>query len=570
MSKYYKDIYKSLKEFKHNSIFFVLLKYTVILVIIPLVILLLFVLKTSYDRLYSDFTSTASQISATSLNSINNIIDDTSLRNEVANNSDCLALLRYDIAKTDAHTVSMHVSGFRNTLSFFKNNNPAISNIILYSKHNNYIFSLLGSGTPETYYDTQWLDSSQKSNYTCETEYKGSTTINICSYINPNSRYAGLLVLQIDKNYIMNLLAPASQKNLLTSFYFVSPQNGETISDLNTNKEKKTGKNSVVIEKETSNGALNLKMIASVYPDNYFTISILPMTVFLIFLSLFMAIMISYFISLKFYSTIRSILLVLNSSNEEVPNVTSAEIEFINKRILSSLSYKQLDVNLAPNFLALRKSQALVLQSQINPHFLFNTLNLVNATIYEEAGHETKSMQIINLLSSLFTELIDTASYITTVEAEIEYAKKYLEIELLKCCSCFDVVWDISPETKPLYTAKMILQPIIENAVLHGIKAVFEEKRGLLSIKAYTEGGSLHFSVSDNGRGFDPQKLEKIHEKMKQDYAPERNHIGIINVHNRIKLFFGDEYGLTVNSSSAGSEILFKLPIIEKLSSDEK
>lgn len=567
MSKYYKDIYRLLKEFKHNSIFFVLLKYTVVLVIIPLLILLALIMRASYDRLYSDFTNTAKQIGTTSLSAINAIVDDSSVRNEIANSSACLSLLKYSTRDMENHTVSKHVSGLKRVLSFFKTNNPAVSNIILYSKYNNYVFSLNGSGTLDTYYDTQWYDPARKASYVSETTYKDKTTLNICSYINPHSKYAGLLVIQLDKSYIESLLASGSQENVLTAFYLVSPIDGTVISDLNPTGTKPVGKKNTVIEKETKNNALTLRMVASVYPENYFTVSILPMTLLLVLLSLSMAFLISYVISVKFYSTIRSILLVLNSSGEEIPNVTRAEIEFINKRILNSLSFKQLEDNLAPNFLALRKSQALVLQSQINPHFLFNTLNLVNATIYEEAGHETKSMQIIGLLSELFTELIDTTSYITSVESEIEYAKKYLEIELIKCCNTFDVSWNISPDVLPLYTIKMILQPIIENAILHGIKALPDTKRGLLSIEAYTQNGCLIFTVSDNGNGFSPEQLEKIRKKMELDFVPERNRIGVINVHGRIKLIFGNGYGLKIDSSENGSKITIKLPAVDRLDS---
>lgn len=567
MIKHYKEFFRLLKEFKFNSIFFVMLKYTVVLIIIPLIILLALILRASYGRLYSDFTSTAKQISTTSLNTVNNLIDDTSIRNEIANSTACLSLLRYNTSTMETFAVSKNVSGFKRVISFFKTNNPAISNIILYSKYNNYVFSLSGSGTLDTYYDTQWYRPNEKSNYITETTYKDKTTVNICSYINPRSKYAGLLVLQLDKNYLTELLSSSSQENISTAFYFVSPQSGETISDLTPDNAKKIGKKSITIEKETTNNILNLRMMASVYPENYFTISILPMVLLLVLLSLSMAFLISYIISLKFYSTIRNILLVLNSSEEEIPNVTRAEIEFINKRILDSLSYKQIEENLAPNFLALRKSQALVLQSQINPHFLFNTLNLVNATIYEEAGHETKSMQLINLLSELFTELIDTTSYLTSVESEIEYAKKYLKIEQIKCCNCFDVYWDIEPDVLPLYTIKMILQPIIENAILHGIKALPEGKRGKLSIEAYVREGCLVFTIADNGRGFSPERLESIRQKMELDFVPERNRIGIINVHGRIKLIFGNGYGLKIDSSENGTKITIKLPAVDRLNS---
>ncbi len=567
MSKYYADIYKLIKKFKHNSIFFVLLKYTIVLVIIPLLILLAFVMHSSYNRLYSDFESTAKQISTTSLNSINNIIDDVAVRNEIVNSSSCLSLLRYNTASMEMYTVSKHVSGFDKVVSFFKTNNPAISNIILYSKYNNYVFSLKGSGTLDTYYDTQWYDYVNKSSYAFETKYKDKTFINVCSYINPRSKYAGLLVIQLDKDYIVDLLASSSQENVSTAFYFTSSLDGKVISDLTSGDAKPIGKKNIVIEKETENSTLSFKTVASVYPENYFTMSILPMSLLLVLLSISMAFLISYVISLKFYSTIRDILLVLNSSEEEIPNVTRAEIEFINKRILDSVSYKQLEVNFAPNFLALRKSQALVLQSQINPHFLFNTLNLVNAMIYEEAGHETKSMQVITLLSELFTELIDTTSYITSVESEIEYAKKYLDIELIKCCNRFDVDWNISPEVMPLYTVKMILQPIIENAVLHGIKALPDDKRGKLSIEAYLENDCLTFTIGDNGKGFNPAKLEEIQNKMKLDFVPERSSIGIINVHGRIKLIFGDGFGLKIYSSENGSKIIIRLPKIDRLDS---
>lgn len=175
----------------------------------------------------------------------------------------------------------------------------------------------------------------------------------------------------------------------------------------------------------------------------------------------------------------------------------------------------------------------------MNPHFLFNTLSLVNSLIIEETGADTEAVMVIDTLSELLHSSLDTKIYIVSVEDELEYAKKYVDIELIKNDYNFIVEWDISPEVLNMQTLKMVLQPIIENAIFHGIGSKTDDDIGKIVISAYTKNDNLLFCIQDNGTGIEPHRLTALINSLSMNEFVETKHIGLSNVNNRINLLYG-------------------------------
>lgn len=204
-----------------------------------------------------------------------------------------------------------------------------------------------------------------------------------------------------------------------------------------------------------------------------------------------------------------------------------------------------------------RKSEIRALQAQINPHFLYNTLDTI---IWMSAGGKNDEVvEVTSALAHLFRTSISKGDNLVTLHNEIENIKSYLTIQKMRYGDRLTYRVDAWPDTLRLMTPKLILQPIVENAVYHGIK--LSPGGGEILIRAKREEDVLLLTVEDNGVGMTAEQMEKL-------FIPRENTdrgIGIINVNNRIKLCFGEAYGLRYASSpGTGTRVEIRLPIIEE------
>ncbi len=192
------------------------------------------------------------------------------------------------------------------------------------------------------------------------------------------------------------------------------------------------------------------------------------------------------------------------------------------------------------------------LQSQINPHFLYNSLSLINWKALE-ADKEDIS-QITLALSKFYRTALNKGKNTLRVAEEIENVKSYLHIQQVMHDDSFDVEYDISPEILEYEVPNLILQPIVENAIEHGIE-LLEEGRGKLIISGYTEGKLIILSVKDNGVGMEQEKAQSILSENSKGY-------GVRNVNERLKICYGPDYALQIYSErNKGTEVKVRLPI---------
>lgn len=212
-----------------------------------------------------------------------------------------------------------------------------------------------------------------------------------------------------------------------------------------------------------------------------------------------------------------------------------------------------------------RKSELEVLQSQINPHFLYNTLN----SVVRMAG-SGKSEDVITMITSLskfFRISLSRGKTIITVQEELEHIRNYLIIQKIRYKNKFD--FEITAEEQALscQTLKLLLQPLVENAIYHGIEYMVDE--GHIHISASVKDGKLLFEVRDNGLGIPPEKLEQL--LTGQVRSEEGSGVGVRNVQQRIKLSFGDEYGLHVESiQEEGTTVQVWLPLLRQEGGEEE
>lgn len=192
-----------------------------------------------------------------------------------------------------------------------------------------------------------------------------------------------------------------------------------------------------------------------------------------------------------------------------------------------------------------RQLELLALQSQIHPHFMYNTLNAIKwmAKIQGASGIE----DALTAFSAVIRFTAKTERDFVTVEEEVSFIRSYTKILQFRYFNKFDVELDVEPDVMACSTLKFLLQPLIENAVFHGFDG--NTHMGRLAVRIFAKEGCLHMLVEDNGKGLEPGQEDGI----AQTAGEQLNGIGVSNIRKRIGLHFGGEYGLNITSRPGGA-----------------
>ncbi|NMA74422.1 MAG: sensor histidine kinase [Bacteroidales bacterium] len=231
--------------------------------------------------------------------------------------------------------------------------------------------------------------------------------------------------------------------------------------------------------------------------------------------------------------------------NAEVKNESRDEIGQVTRNFNGMLAQiRKLVENVKNKEKEKRKAELAALQAQINPHFLSNTLNTVRCL-----AHNQKAENIENLLISLIELLhvsMDTREDFIPISKEISYVRSYMEIMSYRDYGNFNIICEVQPELEDSLVPKLILQPLVENSLIHGLKD--KKIGGQIIIRVTGDKSNIFISVTDNGQGIPPDVLPTIIQSEKMHEEVAYTGIGLSNVDSRIKMLFGSEYGLYVDS----------------------
>ncbi len=185
-----------------------------------------------------------------------------------------------------------------------------------------------------------------------------------------------------------------------------------------------------------------------------------------------------------------------------------------------------------------RKSELRALQAQINPHFLYNTLDSI---IWMAEWGKTKEVVLMtSSLAKLLRQSISNQNELVRVEEEVEYTRSYLTIQKMRYKDKLEYEIDVNAEVLEMKIPKLVLQPLVENAIYHGIK--YKEGKGSVHIEGELTSKDMILKITDDGIGMTEEQLSRIFEKRETDIR--KNGVGVLNVHERIQLYYGKEYGL--------------------------
>ena len=204
------------------------------------------------------------------------------------------------------------------------------------------------------------------------------------------------------------------------------------------------------------------------------------------------------------------------------------------------------------------------LQSQMNPHFLYNTLDAINWLAFKEK--QTEICNLVAAISSLIRASISNKKSIITIEQELDYVKNYIYIQHIRYKDRFDIIYDIDESLLKQAVPKLIIQPIVENAIIHGIEN--SKNKNLLYISVKRENECIIIIVKDTGIGMTDEKVsELLKEPLNAEGDEQKAHtnLGLYAVHKRIQLMYGDLYGLTVKSQAGeGTTVTLHIPFTKK------
>ena len=197
-----------------------------------------------------------------------------------------------------------------------------------------------------------------------------------------------------------------------------------------------------------------------------------------------------------------------------------------------------------------KEAEMRALQSQINPHFLYNTLDAINWLAVLNQQPEISDM--VKNLSRFFRSVISNGKELITIEEELKHVQAYIEIERFRYKNRFKVMYNIDKRLLKHPTLKLIIQPFVENSLNHGFS--HREGEGEITIQIFSKDNTIFFEIIDDGKGMTKQQLKGLMEKNTQSY-------GIRNVDDRIKIQYGNDYGVIINSQvNNGTAVLISMP----------
>jgi two-component system sensor histidine kinase YesM len=247
---------------------------------------------------------------------------------------------------------------------------------------------------------------------------------------------------------------------------------------------------------------------------------------------------------------------------ENVPKVYiggSSEVRYLGmtlQRLLDRISDLMREIVIEQD--EKRKSELDALQSQINPHFLYNTLDSIVWMVEGERNKDAVFM--LTQLASLFRISLSKGRTVISMEDELRHALNYSNIQKVRFKDSFKITFDTDPEVNGCCTVKLIIQPIIENAIYYGVKDMEDE--GEITVRSYVSGDDVYIEVTDNGYGIPEEDVETLLTECGRKHA-RGSGVGLINVHSRIQLRFGREYGLKIESEpDEGTKVTIHLPRI--------
>lgn len=458
-----------------------------------------------------------------------------------------------------------------------------IDSVYFYLEQSGEVISrLYGTVDFDKFADRSWYDryaTSKSTTSWIQVRRKEDNHIPLISVVTPvfsrNDRRIGAVIVNLNIGELGKVIA-STENNISDSIYILDGNGTIFYSKekelITKNIDEATSLRSV-LEKTTAPGGIitleSEKVIVSTVKSGQFGlnyVSIFPikghrdrlesLTDFMVKIilgSIVITILLSFVLATRSFQPLKRIISMLeNPEDWQEHDVfkkhgSATELKYITGSFLNTINMaKQVEGELKQRVILLNKAQAAALQAQINPHFLYNAFDTIKWMAVDLTGGKNELSTAIEDLSLYFRSCLDMENNFVTIAYEIEHTRLYLKILQVRYKDKFNVIWQIDDEILNYKILRITLQPIVENAIYHGIKP--KRENGTVTITGRAEEGNIILEVMDDGVGMTEEYVEKLNAGMKPRYIMDEKHIGIGNVNQRIKLIYGTEYGVTVKS----------------------
>ena len=579
-----KNIWFNIRHFKFNSIFLRTFLFITVLTVIPFIVLSIMFYSNTLKNIREEITLENSYIFDNSVNIIDRtLMEVDTLTSSLASNE-----------STQLYTINNVSTDSFKTISRLAKTLPTIyrytDSIYIYSEQTDTVIMDNNSIPLSDLSDTDWINA-----YRAVTSPKGTIIprsknnvypqlITIIKPIYVADEKKGAIIMNINAQSIYNSMLYQQYKDGRL-FFLVNADNKIIISSelsyFNTYPDD-IGLNTLTIESNPKNSVYEINdknyvvlsgdstisdyKYISAYPLELYEHKLSTMKLQIIGILLLLMIIIfilAYVASVRSYSPLNEIISFLDNSQPPADSIEEEdknELMYIINSIQTHINDKtKMAEILEERMKLLRKSQYDMLQTQINPHFLYNTLETINWMAYNMSNSENPVSKSLINLASFFRNTL-TSGYFVSIENEIKYTKEYVNILALRYGDLFDIEWDIDESILSYTIIKICLQPIIENAVYHGIKQ--KNDKGLIKIKGLCDDNNIILIVSDDGVGIEKDALDELNKTLSEtSFTNEKSHIGLSNVNQRIKIIFGDSYGIHVESTvGVGTDVYVTIP----------
>lgn len=579
-----KNIWFNIRHFKFNSIFLRTFLFITALTVIPFIVLSIMFYSNTLKNIREEITLENSYIFDNSVNIIDRtLMEVDTLTSSLASNE-----------STQLYTINNVSTDSFKTISRLAKTLPIIyryiDSIYIYSEPTDTVIMDNNSIPLSDLSDTDWINA-----YRAVTSPKGTIIprsknnvypqlITIIKPIYVADEKKGAIIMNINAQSIYNSMLYQQYKDGRL-FFLVNADNKIIISSelsyFNTYPDN-IGLNTLTIESNPKNSVYEINdknyvvlsgdssisdyKYISAYPLELYEHKLSTMKLQIIGILLLLMIIIfilAYVASVRSYSPLNEIISFLDNSQPPADSIEEEdknELMYIINSIQTHINDKtKMAEILEERMKLLRKSQYDMLQTQINPHFLYNTLETINWMAYNMSNSENPVSKSLINLASFFRNTL-TSGYFVSIENEIKYTNEYVNILALRYGDLFDIEWDIDESILSYTIIKICLQPIIENAVYHGIKQ--KNDKGLIKIKGLCDDNNIILIVSDDGVGIEKDDLDELNKTLSEtSFTNEKSHIGLSNVNQRIKIIFGDSYGIHVESTvGVGTDVYVTIP----------
>ena len=556
--------------------------------ILPLVVTAFIAFMVCYSAILSNSIAISHEITDYAANEINRTQDIAEdIATSMLSSSEIQLAMRYQSYDSDMHLITpFHINTSLSLLQ--QSSSSEIMDIYCLNKNGISYHSNTTSSIEGVFTNTLWYQKILKSNGPLwfephDTAYVTGQNYNkLMSYGIAYSDYItnepnGIILIDINADNVFNNLKNSDSLN--SNQYYVLDEQDEILFSTNWTEGNIADPNTYLKEAQKNSKYYyshkldnNWKVVGVISGNNIAKDALIQLSIVLV-LVLIIATTIAVVISIRrarqisepLHTLIKNmneihgeientVLLIPSSTDEIVALYESFNIMIINSnKYIKQIKYEQGQLRMA-NFKAL--------QAQINPHFLYNTMDTIAWNI--RLNEKEKAVNAIMALTKFFRASLRKGNDIITIEQEMEQVTLYLQIQMFRYDDVLDYTIDFDPDIRQCILPKLIIQPIVENAIYHGIKN--QSNYGHIDIRTIKYSNYYCIIVEDDGLGMEPSRLQEINNLLQHNIpltSETSSGYGISNVNERIKIYFGDDYGISYESKlKAYTRVTIKLPII--------